>query len=1663
MPINTTDLLQWVAVPAGRDAAGSYIVSAVLLPRPPDNKKEADYLEGCFSNWANLILGYQNFTVKLQGGPADLSATGTYVRTRICPQAWSKVFNENEGAGRLKQVKSRANVRLFAARSQFPRRSYSVKDILSTHSQTYAQAFLLAALRTMKQTSRASSTLEPQQIVETMTTTLGVHQSELFRQHQLRPFNFYNFKTVGGSQGIRILSTLPNNYERDCYRLAEDPENELLMNQMETAKLGVQSKELIEFDPNFLEMTCLTRRVTLRNARTAHRAGQGEVYSGYLAEPKLSPKLGDDYLQWKQDGSAPTLRRLALDNGEPRWVVQTDMSGSGQLVHGNESKHDWTWSPNAPSVIPMLVDPIDYFHANTHDQIVYKFDRGQNAWKIHETFDTLQKIQLLRNYPHLMRTLGLTIDLKFELPMGDLSHVDRISVLPSTTEPNPFGSVPTLLEPRTWVNEFYAADLRHVHATWIKKGFYKPQCYTLESLDWEAFAQKLVNSLRTQYKNQGSMLLTSALGDISYVSDFTGVFGNTFDHEMSDYHLFKMQAPPLGNIKSAGDGTAQIQKLEDLIKDLNSDPNWQKRELSEVRLRGGEYLCGVHIRFYVYAVRQQDGALMGIIWQAKAYLPVLPAGHIDPDLKWKPLAGEPPPPGNIMPMPTNSTRGISVVHLNRLKRTAAASADLASVAQAKEAGGHPALPPFNAQTLAMGFLIDVGMKDPSGRFRWMPLCMRQEDYSRVIPPECNIPTAVVTEGMLRSAGLQATDQVPSKVGAKEQAGEEFLPESIATWKGGSMAVSSDLPQHSMEKNALPSAAPDWKLDVPISQAPRGATCVSPSGMSVHSYAGVPPLRFSNKPSENNNQPCDNDDPARCTLHDIHMRIRAVDLAGNSRPIDSHSASSEVKGMNFCRHEVIPAPIVVFKDCPDPCRHPRRTQGDMVIYDCGGSDERFLVPPRATLDTAELHGCFDACRDGRLDGRDLSVFGEFAELCLDSTGAIATVPMPEAPRRKGTPSTGGAKDPACVPVYQKYHRPQRDRPRYFPDPKACVIYYKFTDFTGNFVGDGNIDWYPRGRCWPQAKLVKVALRPARKNTCCPSVRYVASNRELIVELPPGWTGDLELACGIGSDPAALAGVKAMGLWAQFHAGLAMAFSAYTLSTKTQLSPFMESCAQLTAQGAVSLFSPPLKIRCTHAVAAPLMPITLCDLKNKDRADGQTTAELRVKLDLDLKSMGSFKVQAAWDDIDDSKADGPVTAHAKVDVAQFDFQDPVSPCPTCVTKDITQDFKDHKHRVVTYLFQAETRYRDQYPLSDPQFGKGAILQRTEVFKSTRSPDRAVIDYIVPTFGWSSETEACAEGNRKRFRLTRKGGGLRVYLKRGWYSSGANEMFAIVLPDITPDQAATLNACRPVAIDPMPFKAVGKDIAHLLTQWGMDPVVKSTPITALPTPSNFKNACIRANLQLRKSAAPPENPDDPKPGDPPKAGASSPPPKPADETIPVSIAAYPVAYDSSRGAWYADVILEDVPSYNCFIRMAVARYQPHSNANLELSDAILANYAQLAPDRAVTVARDPSDRHNKSIIIQVCAKPTMRRLDHSNSITADIYRRAKFDHDSAVWVIDDELKVVPVEAGGDVLWCGRAVWPDQKGERCLVLREFEEHTIGKKSGPTDGGIIFSAVLEL
>jgi hypothetical protein len=321
-------------------------------------------------------------------------------------------------------------------------------------------------------------------------------------------------------------------------------------------------------------------------------------------------------------------------------------------------------------------------------------------------------------------------------------------------------------------------------------------------------------------------------------------------------------------------------------------------------------------------------------------------------------------------------------------------------------------------------------------------------------------------------------------------------------------------------------------------------------------------------------------------------------------------------------------------------------------------------------------------------------------------------------------------------------------------------------------------------------------------------------------------------------------------------------------------------------------------------------------------------------------------------------------------------------------------DTRHRWIAYSAVSTSRFQDYFDTPGLDFTRRSEPLVVDMPSSSRpaSPD---IAYVLPTFGWDRNLETSVKSS------VRHGNGLRIYLNRPWYSSGDDELLGVVLwPETRPD----------------PDDSARERYKPYFTQWGADPIWSAGDLDAVPRTYHFPDAAATATALALDEVA-----------------------------LDVDVAAHDVHFDETRKLWYCDVQLDQTRSYAPFVRLALARYQPHSLPGVELSRVALADYAQLTPTRSAVLMLDPFDSLHARLHVGglAPAEPTRARIE----VTVEERRRPALHTDldwqpapvTDVQVVED----APAPAQPDAaLWAGTISFAREPGQGLyrVVVREYE-----------------------
>jgi hypothetical protein len=275
---------------------------------------------------------------------------------------------------------------------------------------------------------------------------------------------------------------------------------------------------------------------------------------------------------------------------------------------------------------------------------------------------------------------------------------------------------------------------------------------------------------------------------------------------------------------------------------------------------------------------------------------------------------------------------------------------------------------------------------------------------------------------------------------------------------------------------------------------------------------------------------------------------------------------------------------------------------------------------------------------------------------------------------------------------------------------------------------------------------------------------------------------------------------------------------------------------------------------------------------------------------------------------------------------------------------------------------------------------------------------VRFIVPGFAWR-RAEPGQELHSSR------AGFLRVYLDRPWFASGDGELLGVVLRPESPVETA--------------------ELLRVTTQWGRDPLWRTAATTAGPTAEDFAGGEVFENVQLNETGV----------------------------STPTTIVAYRPSFDD-RGRCFADILLDPHDSYFPFVRFALARYQPNSVPGMEMSAVLQADFAQLAPHRALTVTPDGNDR----VEISLSGITHETAVDPENAgrtgtwVRVSIRERIPGTLDEAGWqTIGDLVELNRTE----LTWHGAVTVPASRtpGAIQLLIEELETYkSVDEVTGAPD-----------
>jgi hypothetical protein len=804
-----------------------------------------------------------------------------------------------------------------------------------------------------------------------------------------------------------------------------------------------------------------------------------------------------------------------------------------------------------------------------------------------------------------------------------------------------------------------------------------------------------------------------------------------------------------------------------------------------------------------------------------------------------------------------------------------------------------------AEDVVRGYRIDV-LDDQTNQ--WRSLCQRVGEYD--------------FGGGLVEAGWQ--DEGFVVLGATNKLNPDpadktmRLGETIITWDGWSLVATRPgqiiLDEYEDPENTIN------KTDYPSNPA----VTLFPLSTSFEAAPGtLPRLRYG---------------------HTYRLRARMVDLAGNSifQPgqagfqADQAEKSSQQK---YRRFDPVSPPPLVLREAPKEGESLERIVVRSSIHQdaptiAGQASERHLVPPKASQLMIEQHGLFDGATQ---------MLSDQAAYELAAREAGSLMERLNLPSGQLEPAPGAVEveqfrlDPDTnLPVLDENGDPillgkvwlQTDEQfvlNYLPDPFARgVLLLGLPGMASSdevIEPDGVIvNKIPFAGDWPDPAPLRIRLRGLKDGEPGPAVPdWDAANRVLTVELHQGVTAQVLISSYFFEND-----LEEMGLWQWME---------------ETGSPDLTNLRSLAVQGRSWLHQPFRTLALVHAVQQPLSIPDIITLESHKEM-GETHTTLTGKIAVDGKSTGKLDLLAEWadplDDPDDPTNDPTVAQSSRqMYVKEILLEDSIDllEIDGLAIMGIQHEFGDTKRHLVTYQAPGTSRFReymDPAVLQTPaelmrptpaELGTAPALDamiQVDVENSAR-PEAPSPVHVLPVFPWS-ETSAGDVVTHSR-----EGGWLRVYLERPWFSSGVGELLGVLI--------------RPEEVGPL--TELAEALKPFTSQWGNDPVWSSSNVEPLRLDHFANMDDSQPDLPLAEL----------------RRGNL------ADHRA-VHAAGFKPQYDPVRQLWFCDISFDpgQTISYFPFVRLALARFQPHSVFSgdgldsAHLSRVVLTDYVQLAPHRQV-----------------------------------------------------------------------------------------------------------------
>jgi len=744
--------------------------------------------------------------------------------------------------------------------------------------------------------------------------------------------------------------------------------------------------------------------------------------------------------------------------------------------------------------------------------------------------------------------------------------------------------------------------------------------------------------------------------------------------------------------------------------------------------------------------------------------------------------------------------------------------------------------------------------------------------------------------------------------------------------------------------------------------------------------------------------------------------------------ESTSGDASDPGMPMLRMESVLPPRVLLRDALDRYWFPRESGRYVVVASGAGRtrtrrlSERVLVPPRtANLETCIRHGVLDEMLDrgdwpaSAFSKVERTKDGNFPLVSVASD-ADATTPKEQQFRPLLVGSSDGCKPP------------------YYPDPIARVAVLAFyREGDDALLVQHVFDHYDGGNAWPDCVALRLKVRAAQRVASPVGIDVHVHSRGMDVSLAPGVhvklrtfyraTGTDLLQAGVvrqasvepsRTDTTLRANTSGDTLTRSAasveHDAVALNILKWANPDRVVASRMDEVAHSVVMDASVWMMNPYEELTLKHAVDQPIRSPFLVDHRNTPtgaqpfkihREPGESRIEFEGHLWLDRPSTGRIDAIAHWMDNPVLPAPTSTSAHylrrpsavsqtffSLTDIAIVPLDDSGTPAnsPQAVqlppsaslqrlerASNVTSqgrtakrifapvhDVGDTRARVIDMVLNSVSRDVGEYAELAKSGNAHKSAARPMVLEGTARPMAPVVDYVMPLLHWTSG-DMPADLHRR----TREAGWFRIWLGREWYQSGDGELLALLFWQ------------GPIHTELEPWT----------TQWGLDPTFDERLSFTRIHGDAFGNR-LRTMHDVRASGGPSETLEvdehhlaasdlsdiefAPKVNlcDLPEHQDLSKECGPSESTV--ELALYRPLLDPESGRMFVDVRLNAGDAYMPFVRLAMARYQPLAQSKLRLSTVVASEFAQLMPERSLSLSILPGSTPRRKIARVVLVGP-------------------------------------------------------------------------------------------